>query len=224
MSKLLEWFKPKTLSRSGTRLKSTELSRELKREPHHVLPGETPQAYERRMAAKKKTMKKEELEPMNESVKTTHENPLVTVHDKDGHLHTHANLSVANGIFGTNVKHTDVHKGPVKAKNREGDNLTFAVSMHHAKAVEDEEKFKKQYGEEVEQVVLRSFRSFAEEAVHPMAVHVSHVGGGKYKVHAVGKKLADGIKVGEHLNDTHLDDIQDMGGKIKEVKPKPAKE
>lgn len=93
---------------------------------------------------------KEEL-GLDESVKTTHENPLVTVHDKDG-LHTHANLSTANSIFNTNVKHTDVHKGPVHVTSgREDKNkLKFAISKHHAQAVKDEEKFKKEYGESVE--------------------------------------------------------------------------
>ena len=56
-------------------------------------------------------------------------------------------------------------------------------------------------------------------------IHVQHVGGGKYKVHAVGKNFSDGIKVGEHLSDTELDDFSEMGGKIKNVKaPKPMKE
>lgn len=54
--------------------------------------------------------------------------------------------------------------------------------------------------------------------VHPDALHVQHVGGGKYKVHAVGKNFADGIKPGEHLSDTELDDFSEMGGKIKHVK------
>lgn len=52
----------------------------------------------------------------------------------------------------------------------------------------------------------------------PNEVHVQHVGGGKYKVHAVGKNFADGIKSGEHLSDTDLDDFHEMGGKIKHVK------
>ncbi len=59
------------------------------------------------------------------------------------------------------------------------------------------------------------------EAVHPMALHVKPVsvnGKTKYKVHAVGKELADGIKVGEHLSDTELDDATDMGAKIKHLK------
>lgn len=65
----------------------------------------------------------------------THEDPLVTVHDKDG-LHTHANLSVANHIFQTKVKHTAVHKGPVKVKSGGSyGNVTFAISQHHAKDV-----------------------------------------------------------------------------------------
>ena len=60
-------------------------------------------------------------------------------------------------------------------------------------------------------------------AIHPSAIHVSPGSNGKYKVHAVGKKFASGIKVGEHLTDTHLDDFSEMGGKIKMVKaPKKA--
>jgi hypothetical protein len=55
-------------------------------------------------------------------------------------------------------------------------------------------------------------------AIHPSAIHVSPGSNGKYKVHAVGKKFASGIKVGEHLTDTHLDDFSEMGGKIKMVK------
>ena len=92
-------------------------------------------------------LKKEEFEIIEEGMKTTHEDPLVTVHDKDG-LHTHANLSTANQIFGTKVKHTDVHAGAVSAKNREGKDLKFAISKHHAQAVKDEEKFRKQFGEQ----------------------------------------------------------------------------
>jgi len=50
--------------------------------------------------------------------------------------------------------------------------------------------------------------------IHPMAIHVSNAGKGKYKVHAVGSKLSDGIKVGEHLSDSELDDAAEMGAKI----------
>lgn len=56
------------------------------------------------------------------------------------------------------------------------------------------------------------------KAVHPDAIHVKHVGGGKYKVHAVGKNFEHGIKSGEHLSDSELDDFSEMGGKIKHVK------
>ncbi len=49
-------------------------------------------------------------------------------------------------------------------------------------------------------------------------LHVQHVGGGKYKVHAVGKNFSDGVKAGEHLSDTELDDFSEMGGKVKHVK------
>jgi len=59
------------------------------------------------------------------------------------------------------------------------------------------------------------------EAVHPMALHVKPVKSGgmpKYQVHAVGKKLGGGIKVGEHLSDSELDDASEMGAKIKHMK------
>lgn len=61
----------------------------------------------------------------------------------------------------------------------------------------------------------------ATKSLHPMALHVQHVivnGQPKYKVHAVGKDLADGIKHGEHLSDSELDDAHEMGAKIKHVK------
>ena len=57
--------------------------------------------------------------------------------------------------------------------------------------------------------------------VHPDALHVKPVkvdGKTKYQVHAVGKNFASGIKKGEHLTDTELDDFSEMGGKIKHVK------
>lgn len=66
--------------------------------------------------------------------------------------------------------------------------------------------------------------------VHPMAIHVSMTDKKKnglpaYKVHAVGKQVGSGIKVGEHLTDTELDDASDMGIKIRHVNedtsPKP---
>lgn len=59
----------------------------------------------------------------------------------------------------------------------------------------------------------------AMKQVHPDALHVEPVGKNKYKVHAVGKNFSDGIKAGEHLSDTELDDFHEMGGKIKHVKP-----
>ncbi len=72
---------------------------------------------------------------------------------------------------------------------------------------------------------MKNFKTFLEEAaVHPDAIHVSDAGGGKYKVHAVGKNFSDGVKVGEHLNDAHLDDFSEMGGKVKMVKPAQKKD
>ena len=70
---------------------------------------------------------------------------------------------------------------------------------------------------------MLSFKLFTEAATHPDAIHVSPAGGGKYKVHAVGSNFSHGVKVGEHLTDTHLDDFSEMGGKIKHVKPEQQK-
>ena len=101
-----------------------------------------------------KTSKNEEV---NESVKTTHENPLVTVHHTNGELWTHANLSVANDLHNTKVSHHAVHNGPVKS----GD-WTFKISKHHAKAVKDDAKFKQQFGEdalnELSSATLQSYK------------------------------------------------------------------
>lgn len=61
----------------------------------------------------------------------------------------------------------------------------------------------------------------AAGSIHPDALHVKPVkanGGTKYQVHAVGKNFADGIKKGEHLSDTELDDATEMGARIKHIK------
>ena len=63
-----------------------------------------------------------------------------------------------------------------------------------------------------------SFKYYVE-ATGPNHLHVSDAGNNKYKVHSVGSNFSNGIKVGEHLTDTHLDDFADMGGKITHVKP-----
>ena len=59
------------------------------------------------------------------------------------------------------------------------------------------------------------------KTIHPDALHVKPVtvnGQTKYKVHAVGSNFSDGIKKGEHLSDTELDDFSEMGGKVKHIK------
>jgi len=63
----------------------------------------------------------------------------------------------------------------------------------------------------------------AHTGVHPMGVHVKEVPGKKveglpaYKVTKVGSKVKEhgGLKVGEHIHDNHIDDLADMGHKIK---------
>lgn len=74
---------------------------------------------------------------------------------------------------------------------------------------------------EKEMKKLSTIREEAEQKVHPNALHVKQVkvdGKTKYHVHAVGKNFSDGIKVGEHLSDSELDDFSEMGGKVKHVK------
>jgi hypothetical protein len=68
---------------------------------------------------------------VNEEVETTHEDPLVVTKDSEGHIHTHANLSVANAIHGTDVKHQAIHTG----KPVQGGKFTFELSKHHASSV-----------------------------------------------------------------------------------------
>lgn len=91
-----------------------------------------------------------------------------------------------------------------------------------AKAKDDVQKEKQQakLGEQT----MKRLSQIVEEAnekIHPNALHVKPVkanGQTKYHVHAVGKNFAHGIKVGEHLSDSELDDFSEMGGKIKHVK------
>lgn len=78
---------------------------------------------------------KEEVE-LDEAKKTTHEDPLITVH-KDGRLQAHAHLSTINDIHGTSVKHTAIHAGGAKVKTKYGDNLEYKLSRHHAQGVEE---------------------------------------------------------------------------------------
>ncbi len=82
----------------------------------------------------------DESQDLDEEVMTTHEDPLVTVHDKDG-LHTHANLSTVNDIFNLNIDSEDIHKGPVitRSGREDGNKLKIELSMHHADAVREAE-------------------------------------------------------------------------------------
>lgn len=76
----------------------------------------------------------------------------------------------------------------------------------------------------VKEQQMKTLSAIVEESnqkIHPNALHVKQVsvdGKTKYHVHAVGKNFAHGIKVGERLSDSELDDFSEMGGKIKHVK------
>lgn len=73
---------------------------------------------------------------------------------------------------------------------------------------------------------MKTLKQITEASkIHPDALHVSPVkvdGKTKYQVKAVGKNFSDGIKVGEHLTDSHLDDATEMGAKIKHMKEEKA--
>lgn len=77
-------------------------------------------------------------------------------------------------------------------------------------------KMKAEEAEEVSEELDEATGKVGDNHLHVQ--EVKHEGKTKYKVHAVGKNFADGIKVGEHLSDSELDDFQEMGGKVKHVK------
>jgi len=77
------------------------------------------------------------IKPVHEAIKTTHEDPLVVTKDAEGHIHTHANLSVANAIHGTDVKHQAIHTG----KPVQGGKYTFELSKHHEGALKEDAPF-----------------------------------------------------------------------------------
>ena len=85
------------------------------------------------------------------------------------------------------------------------------VQVVDKKDVKDKEKKGYVHAEEVE-----------EDAIaEAMEMHVKmEPGGTHYKVHKVGKKLAahGGIKVGERLSDTEMDDAREMGVRVRHVK------
>lgn len=65
---------------------------------------------------------------------------------------------------------------------------------------------------------MSSLKTIVEAAkVHPMAVHAYSVGGGQYKVHAVGSGVKH-VKAGETIRSSDLDDLSDAGHKVKEIK------
>ena len=75
-------------------------------------------------------------EEIDETMKTTHRNPLVLVRDHRGDIATHANLSVANSIHGSNVKSSDIHSG----RSVKSGKHTFTLSKHHVSALKEDEE------------------------------------------------------------------------------------
>lgn len=69
---------------------------------------------------------------------------------------------------------------------------------------------------------LEIHRESVEEAVHPdhVSLHPHKTDKKKYTVGQVGRNVKGRLKTGEHLNDTQVDDLHDMGMKVKhERKP-----
>jgi hypothetical protein len=85
----------------------------------------------------------EEVEQIDEAPKSTHENPLITIHDKADRLVGHMNLSTANKIYNTDVKHTDIHKGAVKTRDgwETKNHVKYALSRHHTEEVAKDAPF-----------------------------------------------------------------------------------
>ena len=111
-----------------------------------------------------KHLAKQGMKSVSEEIKTTYEDPLVVTKDSDGNIHTHANLSVANAIHGTDVKHQAIHTGmPVQAGK-----FTFQKSMHHDSAVKEaKEKTEYDYEGDMARSQLQSIVMNAQK-VHDM--------------------------------------------------------
>ena len=107
---------------------------------------------------------RKKAEQMKEEIETTHEDPLVVTKDSDGNIHTHANLSVANAIHGTDVKHQAIHTGmPIQAGK-----FTFELSKHHASEVKEaKEKTEYDYEGDMARGQLQSIIMNAQR-VHDM--------------------------------------------------------
>lgn len=142
--------------------------------------------------------------------------------------------SVAKKAFAASRKmedHLDSMDDDNPAHEKKAAELSKQAVEHHKKAMNHPDRPAKVDGQDTKQIHKTHIQNYtwlkteevedleeADAKVHPDALHVQHVGGGKYKVHAVGKNFADGIKAGEHVSDSELDDFREMGGKVKNVK------
>ena len=77
-------------------------------------------------------------------------------------------------------------------------------------------------GEKPEVEAVAEVEDKSEDLLEAMEMHLKPHGtaGTHYKVHAVGKKLAahGGIKVGERLSDTEVDDARESGIRVRHMK------
>ena len=135
-----------------------ELHNGQKRKFIHLKDNQGRDFHHRYYAHRVKVM--EEIE-LDEAKKSTHENPLITVH-KDGRLHAHLHLSTANDLHKTDVKHTQIHAGPVKVKTKYGENLKYELSKWHD-VKEDFEQIDEVGNTEKGQIDLRKYKEKAKK-------------------------------------------------------------
>lgn len=139
----------------------------------------------------------EKAKPVQEEVKTTHEDPLVVTKDSEGHIHTHANLSVANAIHGTDVKHQSIHTGkPVQAGK-----FTFELSKHHEKALKEDAPYDPVAGK-------KDLDALMQEAIDAR----------KQGLFEVSKELAHNYMVAAHKHYSSIDHKKDPASMAKKAK------
>ena len=161
--------------------------------------------------------------------------------EKKGYIHTE-NLAIeSSGTTHADDTYDDDHKGPstghhidalhamhkkdkhpgVKFHTAQGDSDPHAVSISHDSPARKSKTFMA-HVKKLASVPHVNEEKVEEDAIaEAMEMHVKmEPGGTHYKVHKVGKKLAahGGVKVGERLSDTEMDDAKESGIRVRHVK------
>jgi uncharacterized protein len=64
---------------------------------------------------------------------------------------------------------------------------------------------------------MKPLKQIIAESVHPMEIHAQSLGNGHFKIVKVGKSVSV-LDVGDEVKSSDLDDLQQAGHKIKELK------